>query len=146
MTIPGFTAEVSLNSMQSYRGSWSQTEKINDVYPALPCIYGRWCGPGCSGPGDPIDNVDACCKAHDECYNRRGYLDCICDQQLLACLQPKITLLTKKGRAAGAVWAWFKGAPCIPHFHFGGGGGDSGGGIGGGGGGGPSIPTRVYQR
>jgi RHS repeat-associated protein len=38
--------------------------------------YGRYCGPGdvCPAEGEckPIDNVDSCCKAHDECYERGG--------------------------------------------------------------------------
>ncbi|MER2089353.1 MAG: phospholipase, partial [Sporosarcina sp.] len=28
----------------------------------------NWCGPGCNGPGDPINDLDAACKAHDICY------------------------------------------------------------------------------
>lgn len=32
------------------------------------CIYGNWCGSGCTGiGGDPIDDLDAACMAHDEC-------------------------------------------------------------------------------
>jgi len=36
-----------------------------------PCIYGRYCGP-CNGPGDPIDDLDACCQAHDICLATLG--------------------------------------------------------------------------
>ncbi|KAL4240479.1 Phospholipase A2 [Mactra antiquata] len=30
--------------------------------------YGNWCGFG--GKGGTVDDIDACCKAHDECYER----------------------------------------------------------------------------
>ncbi|XP_020902710.1 phospholipase A2 A2-actitoxin-Ucs2a isoform X2 [Exaiptasia diaphana] len=30
--------------------------------------YGNWCGAG--GSGTPVDGVDRCCKAHDQCYDR----------------------------------------------------------------------------
>ncbi|RNB55463.1 hypothetical protein EDM54_24940 [Brevibacillus borstelensis] len=29
----------------------------------FPCFYGNWCGPGCSGPEPPIDDVDAYAKS-----------------------------------------------------------------------------------
>lgn len=31
-------------------------------------IYGRYCGPGCSGPGEPVDCIDAACRRHDAAY------------------------------------------------------------------------------
>ena len=48
------------------------------------CVFPgyNWCGPGCNGPGEPINEVDAACKAHDICY--RGYEDrCKCDSEFL---------------------------------------------------------------
>ena len=30
--------------------------------------YGCWCGLGQSGPGPALDSIDACCKAHDLCW------------------------------------------------------------------------------
>jgi hypothetical protein len=80
----------------------------------IPCIYGRWCGPGCSGPGAPIDDVDACCQAHDRCYGTRGYSSCSCDRELLTCLAPKRDRSTPKGRAAWGIWTAFKALPCVP--------------------------------
>lgn len=63
--------------------------ETTDMFEAdLPCYYGNWCGPGCSGPGYPIDNVDACCRTHDQCYATYGYFNCDCDLALLACLSP----------------------------------------------------------
>lgn len=75
-------------------------------------FYGNWCGPGYSGPKDPIDDVDSCCKAHDQCYDQRGYSACSCDKELLKCLKPKRDISTKKGAAAWVMWSYFKIAPC----------------------------------
>ncbi|MDO4910208.1 MAG: phospholipase A2 family protein [Corynebacterium sp.] len=46
-------------------------------------LYGRWCGPGYSGPGAPIDAIDEACMRHDLCYNHMGYFDPLCDQILV---------------------------------------------------------------
>ncbi|WP_427127089.1 hypothetical protein ACQCPQ_10490 [Priestia megaterium] len=41
---------------------------------ATPCLFPgyKWCGPGCSGPGCPVNDVDCCCKYHDLCYEDYG--------------------------------------------------------------------------
>lgn len=31
-------------------------------------LYGRYCGPGYSGPGEPVDIIDAACRRHDRAY------------------------------------------------------------------------------
>ena len=41
----------------------------------------KWCGPGCSGPRAPINDVDACCQRHDRCLSK-GISPCQCDQAL----------------------------------------------------------------
>lgn len=46
-------------------------------------VWGKYCGPKHSGPGKPIDILDAACKRHDDCYAKRGYLKCSCDQILI---------------------------------------------------------------
>ncbi|WP_318837478.1 phospholipase [Psychrobacillus glaciei] len=65
------------------------------------CVFPgyKWCGPGCSGPGAPINEVDAVCKAHDECYSR-GRNPCECDREFLRQLHPKINPYTQEGRHA----------------------------------------------
>ncbi|MGF9887878.1 hypothetical protein ABEX78_04445 [Priestia megaterium] len=50
----------------------------------------KWCGPGCSGPGCPVNDVDCCCKYHDLCYEDYGSCHS-CDEQFLDCLAPKHT-------------------------------------------------------
>lgn len=69
------------------------------------CMPGyRYCGPGCSGPGSPINEVDACCKLHDECYERYGRTK-RCDQLFQKCLRPKIKSHSKMGRDAALIYS-----------------------------------------
>lgn len=65
---------------------------LNDVavaYEANPSdrlslpVWGRYPGPGHSGPGKPVDVLDTACMHHDACYGHRGYFNCKCDQQLI---------------------------------------------------------------
>lgn len=41
---------------------------------AVGIRYGKYCGVGWTGcPGEkPCDDVDACCKIHDECVGNKG--------------------------------------------------------------------------
>ncbi len=61
----------------------------SDPYPKR--LFGtHWCGPGGAGP--TVNQLDAACKAHDECYDRLGYspwsnLSLIQDPGLQACNQ-----------------------------------------------------------
>jgi hypothetical protein len=73
----------------------SECEPVRQPCPQLPrvsgaddCWYGHWCGPGCGG-GDSIDDLDECCRAHDRCYDARGWGACSCDRELVACALPK---------------------------------------------------------
>jgi hypothetical protein len=118
MRLPSFTAERSLGLGTAAPApgvrnwTWGSAE---EVCPAqLPCIWGNWCGPGCSGPAGPVDDLDACCQAHDNCYDARGYLACSCDRELMDCAWSKINPFTAKGRAAAAVWWWFAHGWCNP--------------------------------
>ncbi len=73
------------------------------------CIFPdyRWCGPGCSGPGLPINDVDACCKRHDRCLDR-GISLCKCDFDFIECLRPKLNIHTQKGRNAALMYKVMK--------------------------------------
>ena len=100
--------------------------------PAQPatggCWYGNWCGPGC-GSGTPIDNLDACCMAHDMCYSARGFGACSCDLDLVGCAFPKQFEFWRplKAIAAGTIVGLFTGrlssGVCLPERETGGGGG-----------------------
>lgn len=59
----------------------------------------NWCGPGCSGPSAPTNQVDSCCKKHDLCYDKYGPTR-ECDEMLLNCLSSQINPRTKMGRDA----------------------------------------------
>ena len=59
----------------------------------------RYCGPGCTGPGAPTNPVDACCKWHDECYERYGR-SMYCDVQFQRCLHRYMNSCSKMGRDA----------------------------------------------
>lgn len=81
-------------------------------------VYGNWCGPGHGGdPNTPaIDPVDAVCKAHDLCYDERGYFDCSCDREMLERLPAAIgdTRTSAQGKACGElVHQWFSNSPCL---------------------------------
>ena len=38
-------------------------------------LYGRYCGPGNSGPGEPIDSLDEACYRHDKAYEHAELLE-----------------------------------------------------------------------
>lgn len=72
------------------------------------CIFPgyNWCGPGCSGPDAPINEVDACCKAHDDCYKIDSI--CKCDREFINCLRSKIDLTSKKGIIAAKMYFYMR--------------------------------------
>ena len=71
-------------------------------------VYGNWCGPG-YGSGDPVDYLDAACKAHDECYGKAAtYFDCDCDLALINRVNSQMYLMTgEQLQTAKAVVAYF---------------------------------------
>ncbi|WP_096186041.1 phospholipase [Evansella halocellulosilytica] len=73
------------------------------------CVFPgyNWCGPGCSGPGAPINHVDAACREHDLCY-RRHRNRCICDQHFMNRLRPLINPYTQEGRHARTLYQYMK--------------------------------------
>ena len=59
----------------------------------------RYCGPGCSGPGTPVNGVDRCCMLHDRCYAQNvGKKHC--DDLFQQCLNQYKKSPTKMGRDA----------------------------------------------
>jgi len=73
------------------------------------CVFPgyNWCGPGCNGPGAPINDLDALCKEHDKCY-RSHRSRCECDQEFLRRLRSKVNPHTKKGRQAQLIYDYMK--------------------------------------
>ncbi|MFB5660398.1 phospholipase [Alteribacillus sp. HJP-4] len=73
------------------------------------CVFPgyNWCGPGCSGPGAPVNAVDAACKAHDLCYRRtKNY--CACDEEFIRRLAHLQNPYTREGRNARAMLQYMK--------------------------------------
>ncbi|WP_084019280.1 phospholipase [Desulfuribacillus alkaliarsenatis] len=73
------------------------------------CVFPgyRWCGPGCSGPGRPINVVDAICREHDICY-KKSCSRCECDLLFLRRLKPLINLHTTIGRHALLIYLYMR--------------------------------------
>jgi hypothetical protein len=73
------------------------------------CIFPgyHWCGPGCSGPGAPINDVDECCRKHDKCLESHQS-QCKCDQAFLKCLRPKVNYNTEKGKKAAIMYNYME--------------------------------------
>lgn len=71
---------------------------------SLP-VYGNWCGPA-HGGGICIDSIDCACKTHDLCYDRYGYFNCQCDNDLITSLRGQ------SGFVALAISAYFRTISC----------------------------------
>uniref|UniRef100_A0A803NU87 Uncharacterized protein n=1 Tax=Cannabis sativa TaxID=3483 RepID=A0A803NU87_CANSA len=51
--------------------------------------YGKFCGVGWTGcPGEkPCDDLDACCKIHDECVTKKGLTNIKCHEKFKSCIK-----------------------------------------------------------
>eukprot|EP00268_Persea_americana_P051682 TRINITY_DN5725_c0_g1_i4.p1 TRINITY_DN5725_c0_g1~~TRINITY_DN5725_c0_g1_i4.p1 ORF type:complete len:141 (+),score=22.56 TRINITY_DN5725_c0_g1_i4:627-1049(+) len=51
--------------------------------------YGKFCGVGWTGcPGEkPCDDLDECCKIHDECVEKKGMTNVKCHEKFKRCIQ-----------------------------------------------------------
>ncbi|XP_034699294.1 probable phospholipase A2 homolog 1 [Vitis riparia] len=51
--------------------------------------YGKFCGVGWTGcPGEkPCDDLDACCKIHDECVEKKGLISIKCHEKFKTCIK-----------------------------------------------------------
>ncbi len=70
----------------------------------MPCLPGyHYCGPGCSGPGMPTNQLDAFCMQHDACY-RSGNSRRTCDAIFLNQLLPYTYRTDKLGKDASLMY------------------------------------------
>ncbi|SET64612.1 hypothetical protein SAMN05216389_11855 [Oceanobacillus limi] len=70
----------------------------------MPCLPGyRYCGPRCSGPGAPLNQLDVFCIQHDACY-RQGTPRRICDDIFLNQLYPYTIRRDRLGRDASIMY------------------------------------------
>lgn len=68
----------------SLAGGAGATQPAKAASEANPPLYhGNWCGAGDAHRGRAVDALDAACRAHDLCYERKGRGACACDQALL---------------------------------------------------------------
>ncbi|WP_058235498.1 phospholipase A2 family protein [Devriesea agamarum] len=82
-------------------------QEVNRIYSPENAIatrlafafHGNWCGPGHSGPGAPVDNLDELCKRHDECYARTEQHKCDVELMHQLKINFKKFSLTNKARA-----------------------------------------------
>ncbi|SES90858.1 hypothetical protein SAMN05421676_10283 [Salinibacillus kushneri] len=66
----------------------------------MPCLPGyRYCGPGCIGPGTPVNQLDVFCMQHDTCYRSNGNRR-LCDDVFLRQLHPYTYRRDKLGKDA----------------------------------------------
>lgn len=73
------------NLYNSYASSYADAGPSSNAPAARkfpPAVHGLWCGPGRSGPGEPVDTLDRLCMNHDHCYADKGYFAAPCDWQL----------------------------------------------------------------
>eukprot|EP00275_Glaucocystis_incrassata_P001445 EC122972.1.p1 GENE.EC122972.1~~EC122972.1.p1 ORF type:complete len:125 (+),score=21.58 EC122972.1:144-518(+) len=82
-------------------------------------LHGKYCGPGHGDPNydvEPIDDLDALCKIHDECYDKsRGgfYLDCGCDMRFINGINELQSRLSpEQQQTASLMTMYFSGSQC----------------------------------
>ena len=84
-----------------------------DSQGAFP-VYGNWCGPGHPKEGttpDPINSTDAACRTHAVCYARHGYLNSLCDKNLISALNGIQTTDPVEEIARQGIIAYFENSP-----------------------------------
>ena len=79
-------------------------------------LYGNWCGPGHPKEGatpTPINETDAACRSHDRCYANNGYLNRLCDNQLIVRLRSVRTTDPVEEAARQSIIAYFEKSPKV---------------------------------
>lgn len=79
-----FAIAASTNNSQVRCSKTCVTENCNSI----GIRYGKYCGVGWSGcPGEkPCDDLDACCKIHDECVEKNGMTNVKCHEKFKRCI------------------------------------------------------------
>ena len=106
----------TLERVKSMSQETRQTPPAATAIPEGLPVHGNWCGPGHSGPGKPIDDIDRACMHHDKCYSRHGRHECTCDKELLRDIDRALSsgTLSPAAFAAGtAIRTLFTVQPCV---------------------------------
>ncbi|ONK79807.1 uncharacterized protein A4U43_C01F10270 [Asparagus officinalis] len=58
-------------------------------FPTIGIRYGKYCGVGWSGcPGEkPCDDLDDCCRLHDDCVEKKGLMSVKCHEKFKNCIR-----------------------------------------------------------
>ena len=90
----------------SFAASYGQKNDGVSARAGFP-VHGNWCGPGHSGPGEPVDTLDRLCMHHDQCYAAVGYFNMACDQALVNGIYNSLGQMNAGEKAKGIAIATF---------------------------------------
>eukprot|EP01018_Ginkgo_biloba_P039611 Gb_39978 [translate_table: standard] len=96
-----FILVISPNAFHSFAfaSSSHKTNKTNEPNCSRVCVvqecnslgirYGKYCGVGWTGcPGEkPCDDLDECCKVHDQCVGNKGLMNIKCHEKFKKCIK-----------------------------------------------------------
>ena len=104
-----------------FRCHWGHHECVppppppDAIGPYYGAIYGQYCGPQTDkGEGDGVDELDACCRVHDECFaNADPQCNAFNQWRWPACKACNRDLCACAGKASCDMWSGTRKAWCL---------------------------------